>query len=221
MKEPSLQHGMSAEFEITNKTQKELQHTISIVASMVTSREMGVVANGLKAEDAALLSSLIGITEKHVHEKMITEATERTNNLLISYERKSPSGEKPQDQDRNEWDVPIEYHGTPFSYGSSHNKKSTPIMMAKHDSQEVEQQQNKVINLKSIDINRKRVPNIGSDIEILRIGPEIRNENQKSAYSPQDDAKKRSRSKERYPVPISISKDVLHSHRGDLDEPNA
>jgi hypothetical protein len=212
---------MSAEFEITNKTQKELQHTISIVASLFTTREMEAVTRGLSEDDATLLSSLIGITHKRVHEKIVAEAAAQFNLMYSSPTRKTVSGKIRSDQDRMEWEVPDEYHSTPSSLESCRNRKFTPMIIGRYQAQDVEQRHNTVINLKSIEANRKRIPAISSDIEILRIGSEPRKEIQKSAVPVTDDPKKRSRSKERYPQPVSISKDVLHSHRGDLDEPNS
>lgn len=227
MKEPSLQHGMSAEFEITNKTQKEIQHSISLLASMVSAREFELLSTSIDKQDATLLSSLTGITKKRVQEKLIEvqaknskefkEETSRLNQTpspkrqidnLRSKDESSPQMENLSDN-YDDHASSIESFGARrllthrAGEGSPPRRESPPLL---------------IHSIKNMD----KLPKIKSDPSPIQYEfkfSEVPTITRSKDISATPEQGRTSRSKEKVPVPIRVLRSHMSKPSGDMDHP--
>lgn len=229
MKEPSLQHGMSAEFEITNKTQKEIQHSISLLASMVSAREFELLSNNRDHENLTLLSSLTGITKKRVQEKIMEEQATNSRNLRqdISQIQNTPSPKRQIDNLQSKDDSSpqienlsdnIDDHAISIeSFGQRRllTNRAQDSQLPKPDNPT-----NMIRSLKGIDKLAKK------KFESSPFPPQVKSPDTESVMHVKDmpatsatQAARKSRSKERFPLPISVFKSHMSKPSGDMDNP--
>ena len=228
MKEPSLQHGMSAEFEITNKSQKELQHGISLLASMLVSRELQNVAKVYDDETATLLSSVVGITRKRVAETVLEIESKKSKEFVpVKYSpTPSPSPrrtESPPSRSLVAKGTPESNMGdlddSPPSIESFGNRK---IRLGKEEPGLGDDGSRIIIrNLKSVHSNHKSPSLLGSQAELPglnspKVGAGTRKDQTSGGPSHQ---RQPSRSKEKSPVPIKGSAILKTKPTGDLETP--